>query len=321
MKPKWLKMMFWTLCLLIGTGRGAVEAQTQHDRVHLRGPVTAPGTLALDADLAFKGPNPYRDVTRYGVRAVDPNVAPATAGVTANCTATLNTVTISSASTFQNGDGVVIYGCGAAHTLTTPAAPTVAPKLAAAGTGTGIVVAGPAGSTTYDYQIVVRNKAGGLTAASAVGSTTTGAAALGSQSVGISTLARANAVVTVTTSAPHGLAVGANVLINGTSDSTNYSGWYIVDTVADNTHFTFSSGMDTRNGAAAAATGGTVFWFNGNRLALPAVTGAWEYYVWRGTTYIGVSRPQGTSVTDLTFDDFGTTMMANMNRPDFVPAK
>jgi len=283
-------------------------------------PVASPNPLAFDVDLAFKGPNPYRDVTRYGVRAVDPNVAPVTAGITANCTIASASVTISAASTFQNGDGVVIYGCGAPHSMTTPAAPTITPKLAAAGTGTGIVVDGPAGTTTYNYQIVVRNKAGGLTAASAVGSTTTGAAALGSQSVGISTLARANAVVTVTTSAPHGLAVGANVLINGTSDSTNFSGWYIVDTVADNTHFTFSSGMDTRNGAAAAATGGTVFWFNGNRLALPAVTGAWEYYVWRGTTYIGVSRPQGTSVTDLTFDDFGTTMMANMNRPDFVPA-
>jgi hypothetical protein len=286
----------------------------------LTSPITTPNPVAFDVNLQFKGPNPYRDVTRYGVRAVDPNVAPVTAGITANCTIASATVAISAASTFQNGDGVVIYGCGAPHSMTTPSAPTVTPKLAAAGTGTGIVVNAPAGGTTYNYQIVVRNKAGGLTAASAVGSTTTGAAALGSQSVGISTLARANAVVTVTTSAAHGLAIGANVLINGTSDSANFGGWYIVDTVADNTHFTFSSGMDTRNGAAAAATGGTVFWFNANRITVPAVTGAWEFYFYRGTTFIGVGRPQGTTVTDLTYDDFGTTMMANMSLPGFVPA-
>jgi hypothetical protein len=278
----------------------------------------------FNGNVAFKGPNPYVDVTRYGVRAVNPNVAPAIPGITANINSGSATPTLSSASTFQNGDGVVIYGAGAPHSMTTPGGPTVTPSIAAAGTGTGIVVNAPAGATTYNYQVVARDKNGGLTAASSVGSTTTGAASLGSQSVGISTLSRSNDVVTVTTSAPHGLSVGAMVYITGTSENNSFGGWFVINTVTDTTHFTYSNAFDTRMGAPASATGGTAFWFKCNHLTWTAVTGAWEYYIYGRTgislTLIGVSRPQPSTNPNLTFDDFGSPMMDGALLPFYVPS-
>jgi hypothetical protein len=276
----------------------------------------------FNANQRFKGPNPYVDVTAYGVRDVNPNTTPAAIGLTASISSGSTSATISSASTFQNGDGVVIYGAGAPQSMTTPGAPTVTPSVARVGTGTGDVVNGPSGSTTYNYQIIARDKNGGLTAASTVGSTTTGAASLGSQSVAITSSTRANDVVTVVTSAAHGLTVGSMVYINGTSDNS-FGGWYQVASAADSTHFTFSSGLDTRNGATASSTGGTVFWFNCNHLTWTAVTGAWEYYIYGRTgaslTLIGVSRPSDI-ITDLTFDDFGSPMMDNVSLPPYVPS-
>jgi hypothetical protein len=278
----------------------------------------------FNANQRFKGPNPYVDVTAYGVRDVNPSTTPAAVGLTASISSVTNptVATISSASTFQNGDGVVIYGAGAPHSMTTPGAPTVTPSVARVGTGTGDVVNGPSGSTTYNYQIIARDKNGGLTAASAVGSTTTGAASLGSQSVAITSSLRANDVVTVVTSAAHGLTAGSMVYINGTSDNS-FGGWYQVATAVDSTHFTFTSGLDTRNGATTSSAGGTVFWFNCNHLTWTAVTGAWEYYIYGRTgaslTLLGVSRPNDT-FTDLTFDDFGSPMMDNISLPPFVPS-
>lgn len=281
----------------------------------------------FDADTRYKGPNPYVDVTRYGVRAVSASTTPAAVGLTASISNGSTSATISSASSFVNGDGVVIYGAGAPHSMTTPSAPTVTPSVARVMTGTGDVVNGPTGSTTYNYKIIARDKNGGLTAASTTGSTTTGAASLGSQSVSITSSSRANDVVTVLTSAAHGLTVGSMVYISGTSDNS-FSGWYQVATTADNTHFTFSSGLDTRNGASTSSTGGTVVWFNCNHLTWSAVTGAFEYYIYSdranpGTfALIGVSWPtNGSMPGDLQWDDFGSPMMDGItSMPAYVPS-
>ncbi|HYL82793.1 MAG TPA: hypothetical protein VE263_01045 [Candidatus Angelobacter sp.] len=281
----------------------------------------------FDGDTHFKGLNPWIDVVRFGARPVNPNITPAAVGITATTTSGQPTVTISSASTFQNGDGVVIYGAGPTQSMTTPSAPTVTASLptAAGGVGgLGYTVAGPTGATTYNYQIVARDKNGGLTAASTVGSTSTGAASLGTQSVAITSLSRASSgVVTVVTSAAHGLSVGAMVHVAGTSIPNDFDGWFVVGTVPDNTHFTFTNGITT----VESATGGTVYWWNANHLSWSAVTGAWEYYIYGRTggslTLIGVSKPNnnisGNNFTDTTWDDYGSPMMDGVALPPYVP--
>ena len=292
---------------------------------------TAPQNF--NANQRFKGPNPYVDITAFGARAVNPNAAPAAPGITANCTNGSASVTISSASTFVNGDGAVLYGCGAPHSMTTPSAPAVVPALALNGTGTGIVTTTtPTGATTYNYQIIARDQNGGLTAPSTVGSTTTGAASLGAQTVNITSMSRSGTTVTVTTAATHGFNVGCGagncgeVYISGGNGLTNssFQGWYLVTSAANGTTFTFAGPLDASKGAATSATGGTATYFSANHLTWSAVTGAWQYYIYSdranpGTfVLVGVSRPQGTN-TDLTWDDFGSPMMDNFAFPPYVP--
>src|SRR3990172_2409042 len=414
MNKRWLKMVFWALCLLIGTGRGAVEAQVQHDRIVSRGGVTlsqtvvtfsatptfdvaisgyfkitltgnvtsstisnavtgkqiivevcqdatggrafvwptntsgAPGVSAtastctagafgyngatwvstggglsdpilspnptrFDVDVRFKGPNPWLDVTRFGARGATPFQT------TATMSAASTTATLAAASNFQNGDGVVIYGAGATNTMSTPAAPTVTPSLASGATNTGNTVASTAAATTYDYQIVLRNKNGALTAASATGSTTTGMATLGSPAVTVSTLARANNVVTVTTATDHNFVVEAIVYLEQSTDAS-FSGYYQVVTAPTSTTFTYKQGMDTRSGATASATGGTVRGYFCNRLTLPNLgANGWQYYIYGRTagslTLIGVSRPLET-----VWEDYGSTFMAGISLPSYVPS-
>jgi hypothetical protein len=287
-------------------------------------PVVSPNPLAFDTNVNFKGPNPYVDVTRYGVRAITPTTTPAAVGLTVTINSGSASALISSASSFVNGDGVVIYGAGPAHSMTTPTGVSVTPSIASAGTGTGLVVNGPAGSTTYNYQVIARDKNGGLTAASTVASTTTGSASLGRQSVNISTLSRSGNITTVVTSSAHSLSIGSMVYVATTSDDVNFGGWFVVATTPDNTHFTFLSGLDTNNGAATSATGGTAVWFNCNHITWTAVTGAFQYHIYGRTggslTWIGCSRPTGNNLSDLTFDDFGSPMMDNFKQPGLIPS-
>lgn len=278
----------------------------------------------FDANIAFKGPNPHVSVTRYNVRSTATNVAPMIPGITANCTSGLPAVALSSASTFQNGDGVTLFGCGAAHSMTTPAAPTVTPSVSSSLTGTGNDVNGPTGATTYNYKIVALNGPGGFTAASAAGTTATGAASLGFQTVGITSMTRSGQTVTVTTSAAHGLTVGSMMHISGVAPG-DFGGWFIVATVADTTHFTYTNGMDTAAGALAAATSvgsGAVGWWNDNRITLPALAnGAIRYAIYsdRGSpgtfNLIGLSDP-----LQLFFQDYGQTMMGGQLFPYYLPA-
>src|SRR5262249_27251709 len=81
-------------------------------------------------------------------------------------------------------------------------------------------------------------------------------------------------------------------------------------------------------GDGTFAAGGTVTWFNLNRITVRPVAGAWEYCVYGRTAenmnWIGCGKPQGTglsTITDLTFDDYGATMMANFVQPGWLPAK
>jgi len=142
-------------------------------------PVITPNPLNLDVDTHFKGPNPYVDITRFGARACDRNATPCAGGLTASMTSGSAVATISSASTFINGDGVVVYGAGSASGLTTPTGLAVTNVLATMGTGTGLTTASAAGSTTTCYKIIARTTGGGYTPASSEVCTTTGQAARG----------------------------------------------------------------------------------------------------------------------------------------------
>ncbi len=269
----------------------------------------------FDANLAFKGPNPWIDVTRYGVRAVNQGAIPST---TATISSSSATATLAGTSTFQNGDGIRFSGAGAAISMATPSAPTVTPSGSAG--GYGVVVNGLAGSTTYNYQVVACDKNQGCTAASPVGITTTGDAALGIRTVNITSHSRTNNTVTVVTSSAHGMAVGEVVYIAGTSpNDTSFHGMFIVASVADNTHFTYNSGMDTRAGASTLATGGTAQWYVANRVTWTAVTGAFRYFIYGRTgaslTLIGQARPLETF-----WDDYGSPFMDGTTFPDWVAA-
>lgn len=309
-------------------------------------PVSSPNPLAFDVNIAFKGPNPYVDVTRFGVRAIPASGAPATPGLTANCVSGSPNVTISAASIFQNGDGVVLYGCGPG-TIGVPAAPTVTPSVLAGQTGLLLDVNGPVGSTTYCYQLVARTFMG-ATNVSPETCTTTGPASLGLQTNTITTISLVNNVATYTTSAAHGLVVGSQIVVkgsavntidgqaNGTSAFNPFDGWFKVAAAPDNTHFTVNLYSDTRNGAVASGTGGTLNYWNSIHITATETTGNYQYYVYGrvsgGTkTLIGVMWPQDVNlvvanlpsrfsdVTYLAFDDLGPTVTTFPNKPFFLP--
>jgi hypothetical protein len=293
-------------------------------------PVGSPSPFVYQTDMQFQGPNPWIDVRAYGVRAVNPNATPAATGLTANTQSGQAGVTISAASSFVNGDGVVLYGAGATHSMTTPSQPTVTPSIASSATGTGVAVAGPTGSTSYSYQIIARNTAGGMTAASTILTITNGVSSLGEQTVAVTSLARSNNIVTVTCSASHGLIAGAMVFISGTSNDYQFKGWFNVSTIVSGTVFTFISGLDTRGTppAASSATGGNVIYYNCNHLVLPTPqSGMWQYYIYGRSSgsmaLLGVSCPNVTDInTDPTFmvwDDYGATMSGNVSLPAYVP--
>jgi hypothetical protein len=295
-------------------------------------PNIATGPVDTNCNASFKGPNPYVDATLFGVRAI--TVTPTT---TVSCTSGLPTVTLGVAAPFQNGDGVALYGCGPG-TIVAPAAPTVVPSVAAAQTGTLLDVNGPTGSTTYCYQLLARSITG-ATNVSPETCTVTGPASLGLQTNTITSVALVNATATYLTSAPHGLVVGAHVVITGVSTliaganlgnavSTPFNGWFTVSTVPDNTHFTINLMSDTRNGEVAAGTGGTVNYWNSVHVTATETANNFQYYVYGrvtgGTkTLIGTMWPQNSNflgdATYLAFDDFGSPVTTFPNPPLYIP--
>jgi len=301
-------------------------------------PESSTGTLfSVGEDTQFLGPNPYVDVRAYGVRSMA-GAAPATVGVTATTSNGSPNVTVSTSTCagqtgsvcFQNGDAVVIYGAGAANATSTPAAPTVTPSLNAAETGSLMDVAANAASTTYSYEIAAINTNGGITAASPAGTTTTGAASLGAQTKAFSSVSMANNLVSVATSTPHELVAGAAIIISGVTASSSvvpnpFNGWFVVNTVSDNTHFTYLVNADTRNAAPTSGTGGSVTYHNVNHITWPAVSGAFKYAIWRTSpspALIGISWPQNAAyagdTTYLAFDDFGSTVTTLPNPPAYL---
>ena len=267
--------------------------------------------LFIPGTTGIGGPNPWVDTSAYGMRAV---AAPIVA--TANCNST-STVTFSSGSfaSLLTGDGIVLYGCGATNTLTTPTAPTVTPISLSGPDTQNDTKPGPTGSTAYGYCLVARDRNGGLTKCSPAGTTSTGISALGLTTTTVSTLARSGNTVTVTTSSANNATVGGTVWITNSSDAS-FSGYYPVASVTPPFTFTYNQGISTLYGGSTSATGGTAQVYNGNHLSWTPVSGAWQYYVYNSTTgaLLAATRPGENYWTDYGSMSYGVTL------PDFVPS-
>jgi len=286
-----------------GTEVGPVGAGAQTTTVN-----TFTANQNFDGGFVDKGPDPYADIRRYGKFGTF-------SSTTANTTASSASVGLTSAQSFQSGEYVTVYNAGAANSISAMGTVTLTPSSNAGGLNT---TAANAGSSSFGYKVIAADKFGGYTSASAEASTTTGNA-LGMQTIGISTMSRSGTVVTVTTSAAHPFVVGSMVFIQygGGNTDGSFNGWFIVDTSADTTHFTFKSGYDTASGASTSDTGGTVIGFNCNHLTWTTVTGAWKYYIY-GRTKGGPWNLLG--VTMLTyFNDYGSPMNDNQTFPAFIP--
>jgi hypothetical protein len=271
------------------------------------------GDLFSPASLFQTGPNPWSDTTQFNMRAV--STVPQTVG---NCTATSATVPLTGGvSSFINNDSVVLDNCGPLNTVTRPTITSVTPSLARAGMNTGHAVTGLTGSTTYTYCVAAVDRAGGLTQcstnAAGAGITTTGAATLGPvASIAVSTVTRANNVMTFNTTGASGLAPNATFYYANGSDAT-FSGQYIVASTSTTSQFTALQGQDTRGGNAVttSATGGTITIYNSNHLVLPTTTG-FQYYVWTNG-----ANPRPTIPGATYWDDYG---QAAPPVPSYIPS-
>lgn len=298
--------------------------------------VTIPNVVDITKDTATAGPNSPVDIRQSGARSTSTfGSTPWSTGLTANCTSGNPSLPISAASSFQNNDYVVVYGCGASHALSTPSGLTVTPSVDIAGSNTQYSTPGATtGGTSYQYQIVALTKTGGYTAATGAVSIATGQSTLGPVTVNLTSATRSNSTMTFVFSSPHGLLVGCGagtcgmVQIVGTTDNgaqtTNtFNGDWTVVTVPNNTTVTAISNADTRTGAPTSASGGTATVIYKNHLNWTAVTNAFEYGIYGRTSgamaLIGVSKPQINSNPDPTFDDYGATMGGNRLFPAWLP--
>jgi hypothetical protein len=155
----------------------------------------------------FCGPNPWADISCFGARA-PAGGAPST---TATCVKGSNQVAIAGQNTFQVNDGVTIYGCGATNSMATPTELKVTPSEPWGLADTRSAVAGPEGSSVYEYTVVARDIYGALTAPATPVAIKTGQASLDLQRASLRTLSRTNDRITVVTAEPNRLVVGALV--------------------------------------------------------------------------------------------------------------
>ena len=260
---------------------------------------TAPQNF--DANFETKGPNPYISLARYGGYGSATNPAPSTTGSISSSSATL---TLASAQDFANGQGIVVYKAGPATTLVTPGTPTVTPTYLLNG------------ATTYTYQVIAEDRTGGLTAASAVGQTSTGASTLGANNISFSSCVRTSGVATYTSSVAHNLQSGAQVNISGFNggvfDSCN--GVKTIASVPNSTTFTVNDGPLPNETNTTGTPTVTVIACNTLTFPLGTYSGAntIHYWIYRNGAIAGVA-----AGIDPWFQDCGTN--AN-TAPSYVPS-
>ena len=302
------------------------DLQTKNGAVLAAGGENDDGTgLTVGRDFQGKGPNPGFDIRAYGSRMS----SQASAATTCTTTGGSAVVKVAVAQTFINGSGIMCIGAGAATALSTPVAPTATASQASTPMGTGKTVAGGTGTTSYTYEIVAEDFAGGLTTVSTGTTITNGNASLGSQSVGISSWTQVVNSITFTTAATHGISTGAMVEITG--DQAFGNPFYCMATAIDATHFSCTTNQDTRNGAqTSGGNTGTVTWRNANHVLVTSVRGGFRYWIYGGSCGLhnicGVTLPQaqiGSLVSDplnLTWDDWGLGGTGVPPHPPWIPS-
>jgi len=283
-----------------GTEIGPI-ANTTGAQTNVTNTFTAPQNF--DGDIHFKGPNPSFDIFRYGGYANTTLPAPST---TCSITSGQTTATCASAIDFVNGQGIVIYGAGPATTMTTPGTPTVTP--------TGILN----GATTYNYKVIAEDRNGGLTAASAQGSTTTGAATLGVNTVTVTQGVRTGGLTTFTTSAAHNFQAGSTVSINGMNNGAgaffdDMNGTKVIVSTPTSTTFTVQDGTltdrtDTSTGTASVQACNTLTYASGSYSG----TSTLKYWIYRNNALVGIAPG-----LDPYYVDCGVTVGTP---PSYVPA-
>ena len=230
----------------------------------------------FDADVAMKGPNPWFDLRRYGGYVANYASIPSTAGTISSGSTTL---TLAAAIDFINGHGIVVHKAGPATALTTPTTVTVAPG--------GILN----GGTTYNYQVVAEDATGGLTAASAAGSTTTGPATLGANTALATQCVRSGGTTTFTTSTAHNFAAGQTVSVAGFNAGAgtfldDCNGTFVIIATPTSTTFTINqSAMADRTDAS----GGTAQVNGYNKVTWNYQANALRYWIYRGGSLVGVA--------------------------------
>ncbi len=281
---------------------------------------------------AFKGTDPWANITAWGARAVA-----STPTTIATCTSESHSISLAAASTFQNGDGITLLGCGPALTLRTPSAPTVTPAIAVAGTalggGTagGLVVNSGTGSSTYYYKTIFRDKFGGHTAPSAATTITNGLASLGLGSCNVSTYLLSGTSLTVeTTGACAGSVAGAKVHLSGASNGL-FVGWFNITTRNSSSEFVIANtGFDSaalgwQAGDSVRGTGGVADFYLSNHISVTHQTGMWEAYFCAkrpgDSNYhlIGQTKPSiDSGFWDIQFDDYGSPFNDSQIYPPYI---
>ena len=299
----------------------------------------------------FAGPDPHKDITAgYGGRSIRTEGAGTTGAITSGS----HSLTIGSATTpsgyvkgvvtngYLVGDGIDIQGAGPTNTLSTPAAPTVTPRLPSGPTSTGLTNAdvNGGGATSNSYKVVAIDLGQGYTAASPAGTTTTARATLGKVTIPLigcvsSYVTASNpnqgasygTLICQTTSA-HGLNFYDVVSVEPASQTGpnvnggEIGGWYPIVDIPDTTHFTVATAISNPQ----TTTGGNAVTFASNKIAIADV-GAYQYAIYKlvGSTYtyLGMTWPaEGQSYVphDISFDDYGSPMSDSFPKPYWLPA-
>lgn len=229
-------------------------------------------TVKINRDQQSAGPNPHFDIRAFG--GYISASLPSTAGT---ITGGSSALTINAAGEYANGQGIVVYGAGAVATLNTPGTPTSTPNLLN-------------GATTWNYKVIAEDYKGGLTAASAPGTTTSGSSALGLTSFAIASATRTSGVTTYTTSVAHNLRPGQTIMIcqfgGGACPGTfgnAFNGTKVVAATPTSTTFTSNDG-NLADGSETPTSGQG--WVKAcNTLTFPAGsfsgTGTLRYWIYR----------------------------------------
>jgi hypothetical protein len=238
---------------------------------------------------------------------------------------------LNTASSFQNGDGVTIWNCGATTALATPNAPTITSGYSETMMVPDAKIDAVAGTTTYSYRLVALGKYGDISLPGTPTTLTTATdTALGLASVRLTVASESltGNTLTVVMAAPETLIVNQLVHIMGSTNAM-LSGWFNISSITNSTTFVINNIPiePQMRGTTISSTGGTLAFAVGNRLDVSYSTGAWKYAVCAqrpgdsGYSVIGLTLPYSDVSTNAGWDkfvDWGATITSKPDLPAYI---